>query len=485
MSVFLQNLTNFATIVNMSVIYGGKRSGNERLSRSGNDGAAIFLILFMLQYRHEGKCKTLYRGYTMKVLRRHSITFFMRQTLLFAVVCMLAAGSRSSAEGSSGERLGAGVAEILDEETEISDLKDAASEASEKDGETDVLMAEALQTGAVGEAVIPDRIPGGEKDGEEAADADYDLVMANVSNTLNVRQEPDEEAKKVGYLYADCGGTVLERKNGWTKLKSGDLTGWAKDEFLLFGQKALEEARKVGRTVATVTGDTLRIRKEPAADAAVYDLAARGEIFRVVDAGELEFSDGIRLNADWAAVDYEGRTGYVSADYITVEFELDEGETLEEIAAREAAQKEAQAQTLLQTQEKNSEKAGRTGGRNIENTGVVPAGTSDAVLLAALIQCEAGSEIYEGQLAVGAVVINRMKSGSYPNSVSGVIYASGQFGPAGTGKVARLIQSGNIKASCLQAANEALAGATNVGTATHFRRAGSREGIVIGNHVFW
>ena len=62
--------------------------------------------------------------------------------------------------------------------------------------------------------------------------------------------------------------------------------------------KALEEAKKVGRTVATVTGDTLRIRKEPAADAAVYDLAARGEIFRIVDAGELEFSDGIRLNAD-------------------------------------------------------------------------------------------------------------------------------------------------------------------------------------------
>ena len=242
----------------------------------------------------------------------------------------------------------------------------------------------------------------------------------------------------------------------------------------------------MGRTVATVTGDSLRIRKEPAADAAVYDLAARGEIFRIVDAGELEFSDGIRLNADWAAVDYEGRTGYVSADYITVEFELDEGETLEEIAAREAAQKEAQAQPLLQAQDgKASEKAGRTGGRNIENSGAVPAGTSDAVLLAALIQCEAGSEIYEGQLAVGAVVINRVKSGSYPNSVSGVIYASGQFGPAGTGKVARLIQSGNIKASCLQAANEALAGSTNVGTATHFRRAGSREGIVIGNHVFW
>lgn len=465
-------------------------------------GCRFFHILFVPSGRHEGKCKTLYRGYTMKVLKKRSIFVSMRRTLLFAAVGMLAAGMRSGAQGTSGERLGAGVAEVLDAEAGVSEENGTETGVTEKEAETDVLIAEALQKGAAGEAALSDKILGGEETvignaakgetakedaaEEETSDADFDLVMADVTNTLNVREEPDEEAKKVGYLYADCGGTVLERRNGWTKLKSGDLTGWAKDEFLLFGQKALEEAKKVGRTVATVTGDTLRIRKEPAADAAVYDLAARGEVFRVVDAGELEFSDGIRLNADWAAVDYEGRTGYVSADYITVEFELDEGETLEEIAAREAAQKEALTQTLLQTQEsRTSENAGRTAGRNIENSGAVPAGTSDAVLLAALIQCEAGSEIYEGQLAVGAVVVNRVKSGSYPNSVSGVIYASGQFGPAGTGKVARLIQGGNIKSSCLQAANEALAGSTNVGTATHFRRAGSREGIVIGNHVFW
>lgn len=278
----------------------------------------------------------------------------MRRTLLFAAVCMLMAGTQSSAQGSSGERLGAGVAEILDEEADVPDLQNADTDATEKDGKG-YPYGRSPADRRRGRSGDYRQNTWRRKGVEEAADTDYDLVMANVSNTLNVRQEPDEEAKKVGYLYADCGGTVLERKNGWTKLKSGDLTGWAKDEFLLFGQKALEEAKKVGRTVATVTGDTLRIRKEPAADAAVYDLAARGEIFRIVDAGELEFSDGIRLNADWAAVDYEGRTGYVSADYITVEFELDEGETLEEIAAREAAQKEAQP--LLQAQDgKASEK---------------------------------------------------------------------------------------------------------------------------------
>jgi spore germination cell wall hydrolase CwlJ-like protein len=106
------------------------------------------------------------------------------------------------------------------------------------------------------------------------------------------------------------------------------------------------------------------------------------------------------------------------------------------------------------------------------------------MLLAALIQCEAGNQPYEGKLAVGAVVMNRVRSGGYPNTISGVIYASGQFTPAGNGKVAKRLEAG-IQESCIQAAREAIAGASNVGGATHFRRAGNHDGLVIGNHVFW
>ena len=92
---------------------------------------------------------------------------------------------------------------------------------------------------------------------------------------------------------------------------------------------------------------------------------------------------------------------------------------------------------------------------------------------------------YEGKLAVGAVVMNRVRSGAYPSTLYSVIYASGQFSPAGSGKVDRAIASGNLKSSCVQAAREALSGTSNVGTATHFKRAGAHEGIVIGGHVFW
>ena len=106
-------------------------------------------------------------------------------------------------------------------------------------------------------------------------------------------------------------------------------------------------------------------------------------------------------------------------------------------------------------------------------------------LLAALIQCEAGGECIEGQVAVGSVVMNRVRSAAYPNTIVDVIYAPGQFTPAGSGNVAALMESNNIKDSCREAAKNSFQGLDLVQGATHFRRAGSKDGIVIGNHVFF
>lgn len=281
------------------------------------------------------------------------------------------------------------------------------------------------------------------------------VVMANVNNSVNVRKTADEESDKVGYLYADCGGTILERKNGWTKIKSGNLTGWVKDEFLLFGEEAEKAAEDVGNLIVTIKADALRVRKEPNEEAGVYGVIARDDELDVI-----EDLDG------WVSVQYGKNKGYISEEYVDADFRIDYGETIEEIQARE--QKEAEKKAKL-----------------TENRGAVTVEATDEVLLAALIQCEAGNQPYEGQLAVGAVVMNRVRSGGYPNTVNGVIYASGQFTPALNGKVANVIEKGNIKTSCLQAAQEAIGGSSNVGAATHFRRAGSRDGIVIGNHVFW
>ena len=97
----------------------------------------------------------------------------------------------------------------------------------------------------------------------------------------------------------------------------------------------------------------------------------------------------------------------------------------------------------------------------------------------------AGNQPYEGQVAVGAVVMNRVRSGRY-SSILAAIYAPGQFGVVSNGSIGRYLS--NPKASCRQAAQEAINGYTTVGSFTHFKNAASPvsgDHIVIGNHVFY
>lgn len=111
---------------------------------------------------------------------------------------------------------------------------------------------------------------------------------------------------------------------------------------------------------------------------------------------------------------------------------------------------------------------------------------ADRKLLANIIYCEAGSEPYAGKLAVGSVVINRVLSSKFPDSVTGVVYQKNQFTPAKSGRLELALASDKATQSCYQAADEAMQGMTNVGTCVYFRRPVSGlTGITIGNHIFY
>ena len=114
-------------------------------------------------------------------------------------------------------------------------------------------------------------------------------------------------------------------------------------------------------------------------------------------------------------------------------------------------------------------------------------GDGDRYLLANLIYCEAGGESYSGQVAVGSVVMNRVLSSVYPDTVTGVIYQSGQFSPVASGRLALALAEGRATASCYQAADEVMGGTTNVGNCVYFRT--PVEGIEpkyrIGGHIFY
>ncbi len=103
-------------------------------------------------------------------------------------------------------------------------------------------------------------------------------------------------------------------------------------------------------------------------------------------------------------------------------------------------------------------------------------------LMASIIFCEAGNQPYEGQVAVGAVIMNRVRSSAYPNSIEAVIYQSGQFGPAGTGWLDRVRSSRSYTSTAMQAAADALAGANPIGGCLYFDQGG--YGMKIGAHYF-
>lgn len=285
----------------------------------------------------------------------------------------------------------------------------------------------------------------------------YELVMNKVNSSVNIRVEPDAASEMAGKLYRDCGAEVLEKQEGWTKIKSGQLVGWAKDEYLLFGEDAVAEALKVGYSIAVVESDALRVRNGASLDEEVLGYAAKGEKLAIVE----------EVNDEWLCVEYGDSVGYVLREHVSEEFSIDYGESMEEINERK--EKEAADKKKL-----------------VKNYGSMSASDYELYMLSALIYCEAGGESYEGKLAVGAVVCNRVRSTSYADTIPGVIYASGQFTPAVTGKLDRIMERGNIPQSCVDAAIEALGGYTNVGDCLYFRRNnGTRQGIVIGNHVFY
>ena len=174
------------------------------------------------------------------------------------------------------------------------------------------------------------------------------------------------------------------------------------------------------------------------------------------------------------------------------ELERQKAEEAKRIAAeqkkkQEEAQKKAAQQKKPQgssSSDNGNTASGSTGNTPAPGGGNVAANASDLAMLAALVECEAGGESYEGQWAVASVVVNRVRSGSFPNTISGVIYQGGQFSPVASGRFAMVLSRG-AAGSCTQAAQAALSGSTNVNCLYFCRASSGVQGTVIGNHVFY
>ncbi len=176
------------------------------------------------------------------------------------------------------------------------------------------------------------------------------LVIAQVSHYVNVRNMPSEEGEIIGKLYDKSVGTFISEENGWYQIQSGSVTGYVKGEFCVTGEEAIDLAKEVGTRIATVTTTTLKVRTEPSLEASVLGLVPLDDELVVLDATE-----------GWVKVDVEEGIGWVSTDYVKLHTEFVQAESKEEEAkrlAKEAAERkkarEAAAAKAAKSQQNNA-----------------------------------------------------------------------------------------------------------------------------------
>ena len=146
------------------------------------------------------------------------------------------------------------------------------------------------------------------------------LGIANVEETLNVRETPSANSSMVGKMPKNAAGEILETLDGWYKIQSGDVTGYVSADYLITGEEAAARAEEVKQTIATVKTPTLNVREEPNTECSILALMPQGEELNV-----LEDLSG------WVKVDLDNTNGFISKDYVDITVQLPKAMTMTEV----------------------------------------------------------------------------------------------------------------------------------------------------------
>lgn len=310
------------------------------------------------------------------------------------------------------------------------------------------------------------------------------ILMASESDgSVTIRNTPALDGEVTGLLRDHDLANIIGQEGGWYHIKSGEVTGYVNELYCITGDTAKARFDAVCKSYITCQVRKLNVRSGPSTSTTNIGTLIRNEVVTIdTTAAPVE---------GWVAIHYDTGRGYVSTDFV----EVTEGVsgtaiTAAEIPAYEEEQAAKEAERIASIKKGSasgsvSSASNQTNVRPqaIQNEAVV-ASVDDETLMAALLQCEAGSS-YEGMLAVGGVVMNRLRAG-YAGDIHGVIYQKSQFSPAGSGKVARVIANNSISETAFQAARAALAGEDITGGCLNFRAAYTgHSGVNIGGNVFF
>ena len=212
--------------------------------------------------------------------------------------------SEEDTDAGDDVELSAGIGSVFEEtEDEI------------RSGET---QARRMGTDAENEATEPD---------EEVREPETywgytNLGIAHVDNHLNIRQEPNENAKLIGKLTKDAACEILDiDENGWAHIKSGKVEGYCSTEFLYMGDAAIARGKEVASMIAVVNTETLKVREEPNTESIVITLIPQEEELEVVEI----------MDNGWVKFLLDDEEAYVSGEYVDVEERLEKAVTLTEL----------------------------------------------------------------------------------------------------------------------------------------------------------
>lgn len=351
-----------------------------------------------------------------------------------------------------------------------------------------------------------------------------------VGDNINVREAADTDSKIVGKMNDGAVAVVNSTDGDWLNITSGDVTGYVKAEFVKTGNEAYDYAKDYYDITGAVTEDGVNIRKEASTSSDIIAAAYTGVTYEV----DKEATD---LVEDWVCISVDSTNkGYINADYIEVsegypvavaysdntsddkaadnnkekssdnkadEKSVDNKSDKKETSNSESNSNEkketkteevttvAQTTEAQTTEEKTTEQTTEAATDNqvavtVTARGSIALSEEDINLMAAVMTLECGSESYEGQLAVANVILNRLQSGRWGSTISGVVYAPSQFTVVNSPSF-----NTYISPSCLQAAREACAGTNNIGGFMSFRplynidTSSLGSYTIIGNHCFF
>ena len=320
---------------------------------------------------------------------------------------------------------------------------------------------------------------------------------------IEVHASMDEESEVKGRLYTNNIADAVEVGTDWTKIVSGNLTGYVKTSVLCFDQEAEAIATLTGDTTVTVKAETADVYSMSNTDNKLYTAENNQTFKAVAQCGEftaIYLEDGTKgyILTEDVSTDYGLETGKTNDEAVAYEQALEEARIAKEKAEAEEARRQAEeAKKEAEAQRRQQIIANTISGTDFSYNSSMSASDDEIWLLACIVDWESGTESYEGKLAVANVVLNRVRSSKYANSISGVIYAQGQFtgvlDSAGnvSGRFSSRLSSGPLVNSSMTAALEALSGKNNIGSYTSFRAVSISNPSsyssysIIGNHIFY